>query len=181
MTEPNWGLALMEVVKYTTPAVIVFITVYYLSKQFFQGQQELALIKDRTQNRDKTMTIKLQAYERLMLYADRMDVVNMALRLNQKDMSAQDLMQSMLISIQKEYEHNSAQQIYVSDTLWQIIQQAKTGTINLIRAAFENCQTGATSQDFLRQLQTKMQEVNLNPADQAKLALRSEASSVLNL
>ena len=181
MTEPNWGLAIIEVIKYTVPALIVFITVYYLSKQFFQAQQEMALIKDRTQNRDKTMTIKLQAYERLMLYADRMDVVNMALRLNQKDISAQDLMQAMLISVQKEYEHNSAQQIYVSETLWQILSQAKTGTVNLIRAAHENCETEATSQDFLRQLQNKMQEVKLNPADQAKLALRSEAAAVLNL
>lgn len=171
----------MEVIKYSVPALIVFATVYYLSKQFFQGQQEMALIKDRTQNRDKTMTIKLQAYERLMLYADRMDVVNMAIRLNGKDMTAQDMMQAMLISVQKEYEHNTAQQIYVSDTLWQIVQQAKAGTINLIRAAADQCGPDASSQDFLRQLQKKMQEVKLNPADQAKLALRSEAASVLNL
>jgi methylthioribose-1-phosphate isomerase len=110
-----------------------------------------------------------------------MDVVNMALRLNQKDINAQDLMQAMLISVQKEYEHNSAQQIYVSETLWQVLSQARTGTVNLIRAAYENCKTEATSQDFLRQLQNKMQEVKLNPADQAKLALRSEAATVLNL
>lgn len=180
MNEPNWGIVFMEIVKFTVPAIIVFLTVYVMFKQFFKGQQELAILRDRTDNRDKTMSVKLQAFERLMLYCDRMDVINMALRLNNKDMSARDLMQAMLISMQKEYEHNSAQQLYVSNTLWEVLSQAKASNINLISAAFESLNPEASSRELLAAISDKMNQVQMNPADQAKKALRSEASTVLN-
>lgn len=181
MTEPNWGYVFMEVVKYTLPALIVFLTVYFLFKEFFKGQRELAILKDRSENRDQTMAIKLQAFERLMLYCDRMDVINMALRLNNKDMNAKDLMQAMMISMQKEYEHNSAQQIYVSNALWEVISQAKSSTVKLISAAFETVNDSDSSQLLLKAISDKMNAVQMNPAEQAKKALRSEAATVLNI
>ena len=181
MTEPTWSLVFMEVIKYTLPAIIVFLTIYFLFKEFFKGQRELAILKDRSEHRDKMAAIKLQAYERLMLYCDRMDVVNMAMRLNNKDMNAKDLMQAMLISIQKEYEHNATQQMYVSETLWKVISQAKSSTIKLIASAFESVNDQDSAQVLLRAISEKMDSVQLNPADQAKMALRSETASVLNL
>ena len=181
MAEPNWGILIFEVLKTTIPALIVFLTVYFLGKQFFANQSTQKLMDDRAQNRDKTMTIKLQAYERLVLFCDRMDVVNLAMRLTGKDLSATDLMQAMMISLQKEYEHNLAQQIYVSDKLWMIISQAKSGTISLISAAYNSLPKDAKANELLSAITTKMQEVNLNPAETATGAIRSEASQLFNI
>ena len=181
MTEPNWGLVVAEIIKFTIPALIVFLTIYFLGKQFFANQTSQKVLDDRMQHRDKTMAIKLQAYERLVLFCDRIDVVNLALRLSAKDLSADDMTKAMLISIQKEYEHNLAQQIYVSDKLWQIISQAKTSTANLITTARNGLTKDATANDLLSAITKKINEIQLNPSDTAKSALRSEASHLFNL
>lgn len=181
MNEPNWGLFFMEIIKYTAPAIIVFVTIYYLSKQFFKNQEEMSLLADRSKHRDASMTIKLQAFERLMLYCDRIDVINLAMRLTSKDQTAQQMSTGMLVSIQKEYEHNLAQQLYVSDQLWDIISQAKNGTVKLISAAKDTVNDDAPAPELLRAIMAKMEEVQLNPSDQAKRALRSEASLLFNL
>ncbi len=181
MQEPNWGLLIADVIKYTIPALIVFLTIYFLGKQFFTQQTQQKILDDRMQHRDKSMTIKLQAYERLVLFCDRIDVVNLALRLSSKDLSADDMMNAMLISVQKEFEHNLAQQIYVSDKLWQIISQAKTGTINLITAAKSELPSSASATDLLNAISKKMNEIKMNPAETAKSALRSEASQLFNM
>jgi len=96
-------------------------------------------------------------------------------------MTARDLQVALLKNIRQEYEHNLAQQIYVSDKLWQIISQAKSGTINLISAAYGALPTDASAQDLLREITKKMQEINLNPATTATSAIRSEASQLFNL
>ena len=179
MQEPSWGLVLMDVIKTTVPALIVFLTVYYLIKQFFKSQTELTHLKVVSEQGDSTKNIKLQAFERLMLYCDRMDIVNMAMRLNTTDMTSEQLMQAMLISVQKEYEHNVAQQIYVSDTLWQVISQAKSSTVQLISSAFQTVSKTSSSRDLLEAISKKMEAVQLNPADSAKRALRSEAATML--
>lgn len=181
MAEPNWGLIIADILKYTIPALIVFLTIYFLGKQFFANQTNQKVLDDRVEHRDKTMAIKLQAYERLILFCDRIDVVNLALRLSAKDLTADDMMRSMLISIQKEYEHNLVQQIYVSDKLWQIISQAKTGTISLITAAHNSLGKEATAGDLLTAITKKINEVQMNPSETAKGALRSEASHLLNI
>ena len=179
MQEPSWGLVLMDVIKTSVPALIVFLTVYYLIKQFFKNQTEIAYHKQLAEQGESTKNIKLQAFERLMLYCDRMDIVNMAMRLNTSEMTSEHLMQAMLISIQKEYEHNVAQQIYVSDTLWQVISQAKSSTVQLISSAFQTVEKTSSSIDLLEAVSKKMDSVQLNPADQAKRALRSEAATIL--
>jgi hypothetical protein len=181
MVEPTWGYVFMDIIKTTIPALIVFFTVYYIGKQFYKNQETQKLIDDRSEHRDKTMNIKLLAFERLVLFCDRIDVVNLALRLSGKDQTAKSMMQGMLISIQKEYEHNLAQQIYVSSKLWEVISAAKTSTIKLISAAKSEVADEATDEELLQVIMEKMQEVDLNPSEYAKRALRAEAEHLFNI
>ncbi|HMW75898.1 MAG TPA: hypothetical protein PKD40_09585, partial [Saprospiraceae bacterium] len=62
-----------------------------------------------------TLPLKLQAYERLSLFCERISIPSLILRLNQPGMNTQALRYAMLISIQKEFEHNITQQMYISE------------------------------------------------------------------
>ena len=97
-----------------------------------------------------TKNMKLQAYERLSLYIQRISIPQIIYRLKKKDMSARDLHTALLITIQKEFEHNNTQQVYVSDKLWQIISLAKDETAHIINQAFEEVGLDATVDEFVR-------------------------------
>lgn len=170
----------LDIIKFTAPAIIVFVTIYYLSKQFFSNQEKMQNLKSNQDIYQNTQKIRLQAYERLILFCERIDVSNLAQRLAVRDMSATELKQAMLISVQKEYEHNLAQQIYVSEKLWEIITLAKSETFNLINQSAQKLPEDATAFDLLRTISETVVSLKINPADQARRALRSETQLILS-
>src|SRR5678816_4931261 len=65
-----------------------------------------------------TKPLRLQAYERLVLLAERVALPNLISRLSQPGLSAREMQFLLIESIKQEYEYNSSQQIYVSETAW---------------------------------------------------------------
>jgi len=66
---------------------------------------------------------------------ERIKVSNLLLRFQSKDISAKQLVNTMMLAIQQEYEHNLVQQIYVSDKLWEIICLSKDEVLFSLDAA----------------------------------------------
>ena len=115
----------LEITKYLIPAVIVYI----LMNRFLNGQQSIEQLKLRLEQKNDTLPMRFQAYERLTLLLERIRIPNLVMRLQTSESSATDLMKAIVISVQKEYEHNLTQQIYVSEELWKIISLTKDSTI----------------------------------------------------
>lgn len=61
-----------------------------------------------------TKPLQLQAYERLVMLAERIALPNLVSRANQPGMSAKEMQLLLLESIRQEYDYNATQQIYVS-------------------------------------------------------------------
>lgn len=171
--------SILEIIKFIVPALVVFGTIYYLSKQFFENQRKLEGLKNQRNDMESIRLIKLTAYERLSLFCERIDLSSLAMRLVSKDMTANELRQAMIISVQTEYEHNIAQQIYVSEKLWDIISFAKAETISIIKIASDGLAPEATSFDLLNGIKEKISKININPAEQARKAIRSEVKLIL--
>ena len=88
--------------------------------------------------------LKLQAYERLTLFLERISPESMLIRHAPHDLTVGQYHQVLLTAIRQEYEHNLSQQIYVSAVLWQTIRGAKEKMIVVInRSAEELDQQGA--------------------------------------
>ena len=81
--------------------------------------------------------------------------------------------QSMLIAVQKEFEHNLPQQIYVSDNLWKIISLAKDDVLSMIN------QASASDGDLFTELNGLIQNRESDPVDQALTAIRQEVKFYL--
>src|SRR5690606_3917144 len=112
---PVWLSVILEIIKITIPALIVFATVHTLLKQYLEKQYQLRKL-DLKQDQTKTTTrLRLQAYERLSLFCERISIPSLILRLRSEKMNAMELRLAMMIAIQKEFEHNITQQVYVSD------------------------------------------------------------------
>ena len=167
----------MEIIKITIPALIVFLTVYFLMKNHYKQILTLESIKLKKDTSTSTLPLRLQAYERLALFCERISPENLLLRLRKSGMSGKDLQNLLLLAIKQEYDHNLTQQIYVSESLWNIIQLCKDRIMELISAAGKA--KDADDPDVFSDILLKAFEEN-NPVKTAQKAIRKEVELYFN-
>ncbi len=160
---------ILEIIKFTVPALVVFLTVYFMLRYHYNHAYSLELAKLRSESSRTTLNLRLQAYERLALFCERISPDNLILRLREKDMSSQELQNIMILAIKQEYDHNLTQQIYISDKLWMIVEMCKNQVIQLISMSG---QASSGVDNFTETLMKAIDEKN--PVQTALKAIRKE-------
>lgn len=123
--------------------------------------------------------LRLQAYERIVLFLERIEPSSLVMRSKTNDMSAQQLHSALLNNIRDEYEHNVAQQIYVSDNAWNLIKQAKEETIKIVNLAANSVDEKATGNELTRNIFEKMMVLPKSPSEIALDYVKAEIKSIL--
>ena len=176
---PTWLSVILEIIKITVPALIVFLTVYHMFKQHTESQNKSRML-DFKQNQQKiTLPLRLQAYERLSLFCERISIPGLILRVRTDNMTVGELRLAMMIAVQKEFEHNITQQVYLSENLWQIIKIARDDVVNTINIVAEQLDPQASSRELSRSLFNALNERNYVPLDKALEAIKKEASLLM--
>ncbi len=106
------------------PSGAVLFAMYLTIKTFLGKEFEKRLVELKLKNNELILPIRLQAYERLTLLLERLSPNNLILRVNDPDYNVAQLHQRLLMDIRDEFNHNLAQQIYVSDDSWHLIKKA---------------------------------------------------------
>lgn len=79
-----------------------------------------------------TRQLQLQAYERLVILADRIAIPNLISRNNQPGLNKTDMQVLLTQTIKQEFDHNLSQQIYVSAEAWDAVRNLKEQNMHLI-------------------------------------------------
>ena len=112
---------------------------YLLMKRYIDNGQKERLLQmkiDERQEALKVVTpIRLQAYERMALFLERIAPSSLVLRCYQPGMDLKLLQGVMTKNIRDEWEHNLSQQVYLTPALWTRIREAKDEMINLVNSA----------------------------------------------
>jgi len=116
---------------------LCIILVYVFYKKLTENQLQIEQFRARQNNASQALEIKLQAYERLILFLERIDIPSLLMRLRTNQMTNEDLFNTLMISVQKELEHNQVQQLYVSDQLWRIVIAAKDNILSAITGYYD--------------------------------------------
>src|SRR5262245_51508551 len=99
------------------PGVVVLVATVYLVRQFTQGrsgeQKTAAMAEMKKDDRRHTLPLRLQAYERLALFLERISPGYLVLRVHKSHMTAGMLHEQLTATVREEFEHNVTQQIYV--------------------------------------------------------------------
>lgn len=160
---------ILEILKYTIPAVIV----YLLIRQFLRIQAYTEELKTKSGLKNDTLAMRMQAYERLVLFSERIRISNLLMRLQEEGMSTAGLKNVMLIAIQKEFEHNLTQQLYISGQLWEMIQLLKDETIAGITSSFIKNEK-ADQKSFITDLYLMSQLIESKFGATVKKAIKKE-------
>ncbi|HTR29291.1 MAG TPA: hypothetical protein VMH27_08470 [Puia sp.] len=96
--------------------------------------------------------LQLQAYERLLLLADRIALPNLIQRVNQPGLSAREMQSLLTLSIRQEFEHNITQQIFVTPEAWEVIRNYKDQNTLIINQIASFLPEDASGNDLNRGL-----------------------------
>jgi hypothetical protein len=81
------------------------------------------------------LPLRLQAYERIILFLERISPNNLIMRLNKPEMTSVQFQSLLVKTVREEFEYNLSQQIYLSFKAWELVKNAKEETIKLINIA----------------------------------------------
>lgn len=123
---------ILEILKYTIPAIIVLIATSTIVRKFLVNETERKRLAIFGQGQDITLRLRLQAYERLALYMERIHPRVLVPRVYSTGMTIRELQTELISAIRTEYEHNLSQQIYVSSQVWKTVQSVKEQEMAMI-------------------------------------------------
>ena len=153
-----------------------FIAIAWLLAEFKGMKDEL---KERLGINNETIKLKLQAYERLTLYAERAGLKNLVSRLHSEDTSARQMQMELLQTLNSEYEYNISQQIYITPELWKAVTKLRDQNIFIINQIAAALPANASAMDLSKSL---LEYSMTNNAEINKIvleALHYEAQKVL--
>lgn len=128
-------------------ALIIALPIIVLLRQFVYNyirlkNKELKLLAVKS-NGD----VKLQAYERMTLFLDRIKPSNLVVKFD-RNLEVHEFIFLLEKSISEEFEYNSSQQLYISKNSWENIVASKNNILQLMRKTYENLNANASLQDF---------------------------------
>ena len=165
---------ILEILKYTLPALIVFLATWLVIKQMIKNDQNRRNYEIFTKNQQTITPIRLQAYERLALLLERISPEALIMRISKPNMNAQQLQTELLNNIRSEFDHNVSQQIYVTPQTWEIIKNARTNIIKLINTTAKRINPKAPAFELSKAILEDLMLLNKSPVNLALDVLKKE-------
>jgi hypothetical protein len=170
---------LLDILQITVPSLLVFLTAWVLLRNMIRNDQDKRRQELILQNSRTVTPIRLQAYERVVLFLERISLESLLVRTNSPGMSAAQLHSALLNSIRSEFEHNLSQQIYMTQQAWEVVNNARSNTIKIINTEFERAPQSATGIEYSRQLLEKVMEIEKEPTKTAVEYIKNEVSRMM--
>lgn len=165
----------LEIIKYTLPALIVFLTAYFLLSRYIQKEATATALELKMKRDKEIIMLRLQAYERLALFLERINFAPVISRVRTPEMLANELQYAMVKNIREEFEHNLSQQVYVSSTAWNLIVQAKEEMMKTVNLIGTQLPSEASAGQLINAIFTGLQQVNAPlPTEHAMEFLKAE-------
>ena len=158
------------------PAIVVGLVSFYFFHSFTKNEEQRRKFLMLREKHKTALPIRLQAYERLALLLERVAPGRILFRVKPTSEDADIYANLLIANIDQEFEHNLAQQIYVSNECWDYVKTAKNATITLIRKAA--AKEEVKNSDDLRQLILKSLMDKQPPTDAALSYIKKEVKSL---
>ena len=166
----------LEILKYTIPALIVFFTAYLSLRMQLKNDQRKRDFELVVKNRNIVTPIRLQAYERMTLFLERISPDALVMRFNKEKLTVKEMQNEMLRTIRTEFDHNLSQQIYISPQAWQLIKNARENVVKLINNAAQKLKPGDPFIKLSESILERLMEQEQGPTKNAINYLKNEVN-----
>jgi hypothetical protein len=168
-----------DILKITIPSLIVFFTAFIILRNMIKNDQDKRRQEMILQNSRTVTPIKLQAYERIVLFLERISLESLLVRISPHEMTAKQLHLALLNSIRSEYEHNLSQQIYMSPQAWEVVRGARSNMIKIINTEVEKLPPDSNGMTLSARLLEKIMELDKEPTRAAIDYVKNEVARMI--
>lgn len=154
-------------------AAVMITTVYFLRRESAKEVRnaQITLKKNRD---DFFLPNRVEAYQRIVLLMERIHPNSLVMRHHNPGLPAMAMQQTLLESIRQEYDHNIAQQLYISKSTWDLVKKSKDETIKVINMAGQQMEPTSTAMDLSSKIFELVGEIGTLPTEVAVDALKEE-------
>ncbi len=170
---------MIEILKYCIPAGCVLLATWLVMHKFYKSETEKRLWELKRLSQKEISPLRMRAYERLTLLLERTTPEHMLMDLNIAEMTPLQLQAHLVQTIRQEYDHNLSQQIYVSDEVWTLIDNAKNQTVAFINSIAQQMPKESSALDYAKTLITAYHSNGDTPNEVARLTLKKEAQTLI--
>jgi hypothetical protein len=168
----------MDIVKLFVAGMAVVGATFALIKPYIDRNERIQLLELRKAASNQTLPLRLQGYERVVLFIERVNPATLLIRMNANSYSAAELHSLAIAEIRNEYQHNVSQQIYVSTKSWAIVRRVKDDTMSIITNAMKGLPEGASGLDLSRTVLGHLASLEENPYDIATILIRQDLDNI---
>ncbi|KAB2809805.1 DUF7935 family protein [Phaeocystidibacter luteus] len=165
----------LEILKYTFPALLMLLLAYLMLSNFTENEENRRRYYLRKETQKQALPVRLQAYERLTLFLERITPSSLLVRIPSKGLSASEYQSLLLKTIRNEFEYNLSQQIYISEEAWQMVVTAKSATVSIVNRVASQLPEGSTGAELSKKILEHAMELGTFPTRNAIHYMKSEA------
>jgi hypothetical protein len=148
----------------------LYLTLTTLAEKIFEKQRW----DIRSKNTEIILPLRLQAYERMCLFLERITPNQLLLRMSGSASNALEFQQILLREIREEFNHNLAQQVYMSEDAWENIKKAVNEVQSLINQAATDVPAEAPANDLAKKIFERVIQQDIQPCTYALKVVKEE-------
>lgn len=184
MTNSDLILALA---KFIIPAILIFGAIYYFTNKWYDIQSQkmkvdaildkgkvTSPISAQSANAKLFFPMQIDAVQRMVLFLERITPTSMVLRLHNPGLPAKAFQQKLLEAVRDEFEHNLAQQVYVSSETWDQVKLGKEEVVKIVNMAATQLEPTALAGELGQAIFEITAQMKQQPTEQPIEALKAE-------
>ncbi|MDG1428687.1 MAG: hypothetical protein P8M19_04650 [Crocinitomicaceae bacterium] len=165
---------ILQVVLIIVPAAAVILMAYFFLKKSGEKELRAAHIELKRERQKFFLPSRAEAYQRSVLLMERIHPNSLVMRMQNPGLPAMAMQVKLLDAIREEYEHNIAQQLFVSPAAWELVKQSKEETLKIIHLAGKQMEPTSMALDLSSKIFEIVGEVGKLPSEIATEVLKKE-------
>lgn len=137
-----------EILKYLIPQIGIIVLVYLFLENWLKRDNLYQMRKRKDEFNQLILPNQIHAFERMVLFLERISPNNIVPRLNNQELSAKEFQYIMTKDIADEFDHNLSQQLYIPSKSWSMIILTKDQMIQSIIQATSTLPETAKAKDL---------------------------------
>lgn len=160
------------------PAGAVMLTAIYFMRNATQNEVRSMQIQLKKERQEFFLPNRVDAYQRAILLMERIHPNSLVMRLNNPGLPAAAFQVKLLESIREEYEHNIAQQMFISLEAWNMVKKSKEETVKIINLAGRQMDATSMALDLAGKIFEICAEIGTLPTEITVDQLKKEVQSL---
>lgn len=167
--------AIIEILKFSLPAIFLLILAYVMLSNFMDNEENRRLYFLKKETQRSALPVRLQAYERITLFLERISPNSLLVRIPSKGLNVMEYQQLLVAQIRNEFEYNLSQQIYVSEECWRQVVHAKSAMVGVVNKIAGEMDPKANGVELSKRILSYSMEIENFPTKKALNFLKAEA------